>query len=147
MANKDFEELFGCLRRHDVKALIVGAHAVAFHARPRYTKDIDVLIEASPDNARKLLHALDEFGFGSLDLSVEDFCEPGQIIQLGFEPNRVDFLTSLGSLEFVKAWDGRQVGAYGRESVFFLGRDELIQAKREAGRPQDLADLDWLEKG
>ena len=84
MANKDFEELFECLSRRNVKALIVGAHAVAYHAKPRYTKDVDVLIEPSVANAKCLLQALDDFGFGSLDLVIEDFSRPGKIVQLGY---------------------------------------------------------------
>lgn len=81
MANKDFEELFECLRDRSVKALVVGAHAVAYHAKPRYTKDIDILVEPSVDNAERLLQALGDFGFGSLDLAVEDFSSPGKIVQ------------------------------------------------------------------
>jgi hypothetical protein len=73
MAKKDFEELFGCLKRRKVRALVVGAHAVAYHAKPRYTKDVDILVEPSVANAERLLQALDDFGFGSLDLAVEDF--------------------------------------------------------------------------
>ncbi len=144
MASKDFEELFACLRDRSVRAIVVGAHAVAFHAKPRYTKDVDVLVEPSPANAERLLLALDDFGFGSLDLTVEDFSSSGKIVQLGFEPNRVDFITSLGSVSFETAWAGRVEGRYGNQDVFFLGLDELILAKEDAGRPQDLADLDWL---
>ncbi len=146
MANKDFEELFECLSRRNVKALVVGAHAVAYHAKPRYTKDVDVLIEPSATNAKCLLQALDDFGFGSLDLVIEDFSHPGKIVQLGYEPNRVDFITSLGSVSFEEAWAGRVEGRYGAQSVFFLGLRELMRAKEDAGRPQDLADLEWLRQ-
>ncbi len=146
MANKDFEELFGCLKGRKVKALIVGAHAVAFHAKPRYTKDIDLLVEPSTVNAERLLQALADFGFGSLDLVVEDFSHPGKIVQLGYEPNRVDFITSLGCMTFEAAWSGRVEGRYGAQTVFFLGLRELIRAKEDAGRPQDLADLEWLRQ-
>jgi hypothetical protein len=75
---KDFEEL---LRFFDTraKAVIVGAHAVAYHAKPRYTKDLDVLVEPSPENARRVLDALEDFGFGDLELDIEDFKEPRRI--------------------------------------------------------------------
>lgn len=142
--HKDFEELFVCLHLRSVKALIVGAHAVAFHAKPRYTKDVDVLVEPSVENAHKLLQALDDFGFGGLDLTVEDFSRPDHIIQLGIEPNRIDFITSLSGLSFDEAWAGRVAGSYGRRPVFYIGLAELKQAKKAAGRPQDLADLEWL---
>lgn len=146
MASRDYEELFACLRRHEVRALIVGAHAVAFHAKPRYTKDVDVLVEPTEENAERLLRALDEFGFGSAGLTREDFSRIGSIVQLGFEPNRVDFLTSIGGIDFEEAWRGRIEGRYGSEPMFYLGLDELIRAKEAAGRPQDLADLDWLRE-
>ncbi len=146
MANKDFEELFKCLRSRSVKALVVGAHAVAYHAKPRYTKDVDILVEPSEANAQRLLQALDDFGFGSLDLEVGDFSRPGKIVQLGYEPNRVDFITSLGSVSFEEAWAGRVEGRYGTQPVFFLGLRELMLAKEDAGRPQDLADLEWLRQ-
>jgi hypothetical protein len=74
---------------------VIGAFALAYHARPRYTKDIDILIEPTTDNAKRLLIALDEFGFGSLNLAVDDFTNPGNIIQLGYEPVRIDIILIL----------------------------------------------------
>ncbi len=144
--SRDFEDLFECLNSRGVRALVVGAHAVAFHAKPRYTKDVDILVEPSVENAESLLGALNDFGFGSLDLSVEDFSREGKIIQLGFEPNRVDLITSISGVSFDEAWRGRVAGRYGRCSVFYLGLVELKRAKEAAGRPQDLADLDWLRQ-
>lgn len=128
-----------------VKAVIVGGYAVAFHAKPRFTKDVDVFIEPSPDNARRLLQALEDFGFGGLNLSVEDFTTPGRVVQLGVAPNRVDLVTAIDGVTFAEAWAGRVGGRFGRESVFYLGKAELIRNKRAAGRTQDLADLDALE--
>ena len=146
MGNKDYEELFECLRRREVRAVVVGAHAVAFHAKPRNTKDVDILVEPAADNARRLLAALDDFGLGSLELDVEDFSQAGQIIQIGYEPNRVDFITSLGTVTFEEAWAGRVEGRFGSQVVAYIGLNELIRAKEDAGRPQDLADLDWLRQ-
>ena len=95
---------------------------------------------------RKILRALDDFGLGSLDLEEDDFARPGRIVQLGFEPNRVDLITSLGAVTFEEAWAGRVEGRFGDAPVAYLGLNELIRAKEEAGRPQDLADLDWLRE-
>ena len=92
---KDYEEFLELLNKHKVRYCIIGSYALSFHARPRYTKDIDILVEASPENAKKILTALDKFGFGSLNLRVEDFSEKGNIIQLGYEPVRIDIITSL----------------------------------------------------
>lgn len=145
-ANRDFEDLFACFNRHEVKALIIGAHALAFHARPRYTKDIDVFVEASPDNARRLMSALEAFGFGGIGLEVSDFGEPGTIVQLGVEPNRVDITTVIDGLTFDEAWPGRVQGTYGDTPVWFLGIEELKKNKAASARTQDLADLEMLER-
>ena len=99
---KDYEEFLELLNKHKVRYCIIGAFALAFHARPRYTKDLDILVESSVDNATKLLTALDEFGFGSLNLAVEDFSTKGNIIQLGYEPVRIYLLTSIKGLDFAR---------------------------------------------
>ena len=75
---KDYEEFLELLNKHNVRYCVIGAFALAFHARPRYTKDMDILIEPTTDNAKRLLIALDEFGFGSLNLAVKDFIDPGK---------------------------------------------------------------------
>jgi hypothetical protein len=142
---KDFEELFACLRHRNVKALVVGGYAVAFHGQPRFTKDIDVFVEPSPENADRLLAALTDFGFGGLGLTVEDFATPGKIVQLGVAPNRVDLLTTIDGVTFDEAWHGRISGHYGNEAVDYIGLAELIRNKRASGRPQDLLDIEGLE--
>ncbi len=143
--SKDFEELLAFLNARKVKALIVGGYAFSFHARPRYTKDIDIWIESTPENVQRLLQALDDFGFGSPDLKVEDFSEPGQIVQLGFPPNRIDLLTSIKGLSFEEAWQSRVEDSYGGARVSYLGMDDLIRNKKAVGRLQDQADVAILE--
>jgi len=145
--SKDFEELFTCLNAHGVKAVIVGAYAVAFHGKPRFTKDIDILVEPTRVNADRLLAALADFGFGSLGLTQDDFAAPGRIVQLGYPPNRVDLITAIDGVDFDSAWHGRVAGRYGTADVFYLGRDELIHNKSASGRPQDLLDLSALQDG
>ena len=144
MAERDFVELLRLFNKHRVRYCIVGAYAVAFHDRPRYTKDMDILVEPSIKNGEKIVTALKEFGFGSLKLTPEDFIQPGRFIQLGYEPVRVDLLTSLKGIAFDQAWKHRAVGRYGNVRVFFIGREELIQNKEAVGRRQDQADLDRL---
>ncbi len=115
MASHDYEEFIAALNAHGARYLIVGAHAVAFHARPRATKDLDILIESTVDNARKVLAALREF-FGGADLgyTVEDLTAPDWIIQLGVAPVRIDLLTDiLGFSRFEDAWKNRVVGRFG----------------------------------
>jgi len=141
---KDYEEFLELLNKHNVRYCIIGAFALAFHARPRYTKDLDILIEATTDNAKKLLVALSEFGFGSLNLSVDDFSTKGKIIQLGYEPVRIDIITSIEGLEFADIWQNRIQGSYGKQTVNFIDRKNLIRSKKLSNRAQDKADIELL---
>ncbi|MFW6160408.1 MAG: nucleotidyltransferase [Acidobacteriota bacterium] len=143
---KDYQEFLKLLNKHKVKYCIVGAYAVAFYAKPRYTKDMDILVEAEPSNAKKILKALNEFGFGSLPISEEDFSTPGNIIQLGYEPLRIDLLTSLPGIDFPDAWDNRVSGIYGSQEVYFISLDDLIRTKKQSNRNSDKVDLELLEK-
>jgi hypothetical protein len=143
--SNDFEELLAAFNANGVRAIIVGGHALAYHGRPRFTKDLDLLVEPSPDNAERVLASLAAFGFGSVGLTVDDFSKPGQIVQLGIAPNRIDLLTTIDGVTFDEAWAGRVEGHFGREVANYLGRAEFLKNKRAAGRPQDLADIDAIE--
>lgn len=123
---------------------MVGGYAVAFHGRPRFTKDIDVFIEASPDNAERLLSALADFGFGGLGLTVDDFTSPGRIVQLGVAPHRIDLLTAIDGVTFTDAWAHRVSGPFGAATVDYIGLDDLLRNKRTSARPQDLLDVEDL---
>jgi len=145
MLSKDFEEFIELLNRHKVRYLVVGGYAVAFHGYPRYTKDLDVWIELSPENAHNVINALGEFGFGSLGLKPEDFLENDQIIQLGYPPNRIDILTTLKQIKFEDCYKKRvEVDIQGLK-INFIDLENLKQNKRATGRPQDLADAENLE--
>lgn len=143
---KDYEEFLSLLNKHNVKYCIIGAFAVAFYAKPRYTKDIDILIEPSKDNAQKVLNAIGEFGFGKLAVSTEDLTQEGNILQLGYEPLRIDLLNKLEGFEFQDIWQNRVTSDYGSEKVYFIGLDDLIKNKKMSGRPSDKIDIDLLEK-
>lgn len=144
--SRDFEDLLGYFNARGVDYLVVGAHAFAFHAKPRFTKDLDLLVRITPGNAERILAALDDFGFGGVGLEEDDFLGSEQIIQLGVAPNRVDLITSIDGVSFEEAWEGRVAGRYGEQPVFYLGLRELIRNKQASGRAQDLADLEWLEQ-
>jgi hypothetical protein len=128
-----------------VRAVVVGGHALAFHGHPRFTKDLDVFVDPSPENARLILEALHDFGFGSVGLTAEDFSTPGRIVQLGIAPNRIDLMTAIDGVSFEEAWTGRVAGRFGGQPVSYLGRTDLLRNKRAAGRPQDIADIAALE--
>jgi hypothetical protein len=117
---------------------------VAFHGRPRFTKDIDVFIEPTHENAERLLTALGDFGFGGLELAVEDFTSPGRIVQLGVAPNRIDLLTAIDGVTFDEAWAHRVPGHFGSETVDYIGLADLIRNKQASARPQDLLDVQDL---
>ena len=141
---KDYEEFVELLNKHDVRYCVIGSYALAFHARPRYTKDIDILVEASLENARRIVAVLDEFGFGSLNLKVSDFSEEGNIIQLGYEPVRIDIITSIKNLSFPDIWNNRVEGRYGKQKIYYIDRKNLIKSKQLSNRTQDKADLELL---
>ncbi len=143
---KDYEDLLKLFNKYKVKYCIVGAFAVAFYARPRYTKDIDILIEPSEKNSIKIIKALNDFGFGSLGLKLEDFMKEGRIIQLGYEPVRIDIITSISGCTFDEVWENKKVGRYGKEKVYYIGLQELIKNKKTAKRKQDKIDLAILLK-
>lgn len=140
----DFRELLGLFNAHSVEYMIVGGYALAFHGAPRFTGDLDILVRRAAQNARRILAALDDFGFGSLKLSVEDFSTQDRVVQLGVPPVRVDIITSLSGVSWEECWSGRQPGAYGDVAVAFIGRVQFIANKRAMGRQKDLADLEAL---
>jgi hypothetical protein len=140
----DFRDLLVLLNEHRVEYMIVGGHALAFHGAPRYTGDIDVFVRPDPENAGRIVAALDSFGFGSVGLTAADFTEVDQVVQLGVPPVRVDFITSLTGVSWEEAFAGRAEGEYGGVPVYYIGRNELISNKRALGRKRDLADLEAL---
>jgi len=142
--NQDFKEFVILLNTHNVRYLVVGGYAVAFHGHPRYTKDIDIWIDREPGNVIRLLQALEAFGFGSLGLTKADFLRPGYTIQLGYPPNRIDLLTSLSDLDFATCYAAKVDDVLDEVPLHFISIDHLKASKRSAGRPQDLADIDNL---
>jgi hypothetical protein len=141
---RDLREFIELLNSGSVEYAIVGGWALAFHGRPRYTQDIDILIRTSPRNAMRLMIAIDRFGFGSLGLAANDFLTAGQVIQLGQPPNRIDLLTSLTGVSPEEVWPSIEPGELDGVPVFFLGRDALIKNKKATDRPRDRADVEEL---
>jgi hypothetical protein len=146
MINRDFCDLFAALVAHEVRFLIVGGYAVAFHGHPRFTKDVDILVASDLTNAERVYAALAAFGAPMDDLRVEDFTDPENVFQIGLPPNRVDVLTAIAGVGFEEAWRTRAPSRYGDVEVAFIGLEALLKAKRGAGRPQDLVDADELER-
>jgi predicted nucleotidyltransferase len=124
--------------------LVIGAHAVAAHGYLRGTRDLDIWVRPTPENAGRVWRALLEFGAPMLDLAVHDLSTPGTIYQLGTEPVRIDLLTQPAGVEFDRAWANRVEVKVNGEPFPFIGKDDLIASKRAAGRKQDFLDLDHL---
>jgi predicted nucleotidyltransferase len=147
MKSRDYEEFVESLNKNDVRYLIIGAHAVAFHARPRATKDLDIFIEPAPDNAERVLAAIRDFLGSDLGLKVEDLTIPGRIVQLGVAPSRIDLLSRLaGARDFTSVWASRVDAKFGDVDAHYLSLDDLIQEKESADRDQDRADLRSLRR-
>jgi predicted nucleotidyltransferase len=143
--SNDLREFLELLNSRGVEYVIVGAHSLAFHGRPRYTGDLHILIRATPKNAAKIVDLLNEFGFAHSGFRESDFTEPNRVIQLGRAPNRIDLLSSISGVSTDEAFASKVSAELDGIPVFILGKDALIQNKRAVGRPQDLADLDILE--
>jgi hypothetical protein len=139
---QDFRDLLELFNKGKVEYIIVGAYALGFHGAPRYTGDLDVLVRPEPTNAKNIIQALAEFGFGSVGLTPADFEEEGKVVQLGFPPVRVDIITSITGVSWEQARMGRVEGKFGDLSVYYIGRDDFIANKRALGRKKDIADLE-----
>ncbi len=143
--NADLREFIELLNSRGVEYVIVGAHSLAFHGRPRYTGDLDLLVRPSHENAAKLVSLLRDFGFEKEDFAEADFTVPEQMIQLGRAPNRIDLLTSISGVTIADAFDAKISTELEGLPVFVLSKELLIRNKRAVGRPQDVADLESLE--
>jgi hypothetical protein len=142
--NPDFVDLLRAFAAADVRFLVVGAYALGFHGRPRATGDLDVWVEASDQNAARVMQALATFGAPLLDVTESDFAREGITYQIGLPPGRIDILTRLTGLAFDEAWSGRARGRFGDVDVDFIGRDAFIRNKKATGRTKDLGDIESL---
>jgi len=143
--NQDFKEFIQSLNDNAVRYLLVGGYAVAVHGYPRYTKDMDIWVDMSEENAAKIVKALNEFGFASLGLKEADFIAPDQIIQLGYPPGRIDILTTLPGVEFGDCYPARVTTDVDGVTVACIDLDNLVKNKKATGRHQDWADVENLE--
>ncbi len=142
--DRDFSEFIACCEGRDVRFLIVGGYALAAHGHPRLTKDLDVWVRPDPRNASAVVMALEDFGFGSLGLTADDFSRPDAVVQLGRAPKRIDLLTSIDGVSFEQCWSDRYVLEVDGHPVPFIDRLNLIVNKRASARLQDLADVEAL---
>jgi|SRR5579872_3430536 len=143
---KDFVDFIEFLNIHQVEYMVVGAHALAFHGRPRHTGDLDIWIKPSFENAGKMVNVLRDFGFGSLGLTKEDFLKENYVTQLGYPPLRIDILNSISGVNFDDAYKGKAIGQYDDLIIPFINIADFIANKQASGRAKDLGDIDALQK-
>ncbi|MCA8953720.1 MAG: nucleotidyltransferase [Planctomycetes bacterium] len=141
---RDFSELLESFNDAGVEYLLVGGYALAHFGAPRFTGDMDLFVRPTAENARRVLAALDRFGFGGLGLAVDDFTDPDQVVQLGVPPVRVDLLTGLSGTTWELAYDGSETSDYDGVLVRVISKSAFIANKRATSRPRDLADLESI---
>lgn len=144
--NRDLKEFVELLNANGVDFTIVGAHALAFHGYSRFTGDIDVLINPTRENAERLVTTLTAFGFGPLGYKPEDFLTPGEFVQLGVWPNRIDLLNQISGVSTEDVWKTRIKGNLDGVPVNFIARNEFLQNKRATGRGKDIIDIESLDE-
>jgi hypothetical protein len=146
VVSQDYEDLFSTLNAHKIKYLVIGAHAVAFYSRPRFTKDVDVWIPAVLNDPERVHTALKAFGAPLQGIAPADFQDPSMMLQIGVAPVRIDILMAVSPLSALQAWKHRKRGRYGKTPIHVLGLSDLIHTKKAANRPQDRLDLQQLLK-
>lgn len=143
---QDYEEFINLLNKHKVEYLIIGGHAVVFYSRPRLTEDLDIWINGTIENSKKIYKAVREFWHGELDIRPEDFMDKELIFQMGYAPVRIDILTSAEGLDFEKAFAKSNKGLfYGTVEANYLDKESLIINKTLAGRRKDIEAIKWME--
>lgn len=146
MPNRDYSDLFAAFNAADVRYLVVGAYAMLHYTEPRFTKDLDVWVEPTDENARRTWAALASYGAPLEGVRVEDFANPDLVFQIGIAPSRVDVLMGLTGLEFGPAWEHSVAATFERIPIRVLSLDDLIRNKQSLDRPQDRVDLLLLEE-
>jgi predicted nucleotidyltransferase len=144
----DFKEVLRAFNEKKVEYLIVGGYAVMKYTEPRFTKDLDVWIRNSSENAAKVYQALAEFGapLEKDGLVPEDFASEDMTYQIGVAPIRIDILTHISGVQFSKAWQNRVASTFFGLPVYFISLSDLIINKRTAGRSSDLEQLTLFQK-
>jgi hypothetical protein len=142
---QDFIDFIELLNNHAVEYMVVGAHALAFHGRPRHTGDLDIWIKPSKANAERMVLVLDDFGFGSLGLGEDDFLKENYVTQLGYPPLRIDILNAISGVNFDEAYKGRIIGEHEDLRISFINISDFIANKLATGRAKDIGDIDTLK--
>lgn len=145
MLSQDFKEFVELLNKKEVEYLIVGGYAVGIHGYPRYTGDLDIWINATRQNARKMVAVLTEFGFDSFGLTEKDFTKLGNVIKMGYPPFRIDILTTIDGVRFKDCYKNKIVVLHDGITLDVIGIEDLRRNKKVSGRLKDIDDLENLK--
>lgn len=143
---QDFIDFVELLNQHEVKYMVVGAHALSFHGRPRHTGDLDIWIKPDLTNASKMVKVISDFGFGSLGLKDHDFLKNNYVTQLGYPPLRIDILNSISGVDFDEAYLQKILTDIDDLKIAFISLTDFVKNKKASGRPKDLGDIESLKK-
>jgi hypothetical protein len=146
LMNSDFKELLQAFANHKVRYLVVGGYAVMHYSQPRFTKDLDLWLEPTPENAKRVMEAFAEFGMPLIDVTQADFAQESLQYMVGRAPVLFDFLTSLPQQHFAECWECHVTDLSEGFPIHYLAKESLLKAKKIAGRLQDLADIDEMER-
>lgn len=142
---QDFIDFIQLLNDNEVKYMIVGAHALSLHGRPRYTGDLDIWIKPDKNNAKKMVKVIKDFGFETLGLSEKDFLRENYVTQLGYPPLRIDILNSISGVDFDEAYHSKVETIIDYLKVSFISEEDFIKNKQALGRPKDLGDIEAIK--
>lgn len=145
MFEQDFIDFVQLLNEHQVKYMVVGAHALAVHGRPRHTGDLDIWIKPDAENARKMVKVIADFGFAPLGLTEDDFLRKNYVTQLGYAPLRIDILNAISGVDFDEAYGARFETEIDDLQISFISAKDFIKNKQASGRPKDLGDIESLK--
>lgn len=145
-ANQDFIEFVECLNKASVEYLLIGAHALAFHGIPRFTGDLDILVRVSPENLTRTLGAIREFGMLLETADPGAWLQPGEVFQMGVEPNRIDVLSRISGVGFEEAWRDSVAAKFHGQPVRMISKEHFMTNKRASGRAMYLADVKQLDR-
>lgn len=140
----DFLEFLRLLDQYNVKHLLIGGYAVAYHGYVRTTGDLDVFVEASEENARKLMQACIEFGLGS-SVTESLLMEEGNVLRCGLPPMRLEILNRISGVSFEECWESRDFLPMKGVNIPVINVEKLLKNKKASGRTKDLLDFEMLE--
>jgi hypothetical protein len=145
LLNQDFKDILSAFCEEKVEFMVVGGYAMAFHGFVRATGDIDLWINASKENSKRVWKALEKFRAPLFDLTIEDLQILGIVFQIGIVPNRIDIITQIDGVDFSNAFQDRETVEIENLTVPILSKSHLLKNKKSTGRAKDLNDVLWLE--